>query len=308
MGTHTHRGLAGGLILAGMVSSLLGGTVSAQQTQLPVIDVVSATTIATPENQIASSVTVITADEIARDQRRTVPDLLQSVPGLHVVQTGSPGTQTSIFIRGTNSNHVKVLLDGMDIGDPSTPNGAIDFGHLTTLDLDRVEILRGPQSGLYGADALGGVISLTTKKGSGPTKVTTLVEGGSFGTFNQAAGVSGSQDRFDYSFNVSHFRATDTPVTPPYMVPPGVIASGNFYDNWTYSTRLGAEVNEFLAFKFYGRYTEAARWTATSQPPAAIPRRSFCTTATIRSPSRGSSSPISRPTGTGISTVGAKPS
>jgi vitamin B12 transporter len=79
------------------------------------------------------------------------------------VQTGGPGGQTSVFIRGTNSNQVKVLIDGIDASDPSNTNGSFDFGQLLTYDIDRIEVLRGPQSGLYGADAIGGVISITTK-------------------------------------------------------------------------------------------------------------------------------------------------
>src|SRR5205814_7568362 len=117
-------------------------------------DVVSATTIPTPEEQIASSVTVITKQDLDRDGRRTAPGVLSTVPGLNIVQTGGPGGQTSVFMRGTNSNHTKVLLDGIDISDPSNPARTFDFGTLTTFDIDRVEVLRGPQSGLYGADAV----------------------------------------------------------------------------------------------------------------------------------------------------------
>jgi vitamin B12 transporter len=245
-----------GYVLPAVAASLLSSTALAQ-VQLPLLDVISATTIPTPIEQIGSSVTVFTAADIEREQRRTIPDLLQTVPGVHVVQTGSPGMVTSIFMRGTNSNHTKVFVDGIDIGDPSSTNGAVDFGHLTTMDLERVEILRGPQSGLYGADAIGGVISLTTKKGSGPTKVTAMAEGGSFGTFNQAAGVGGSHGSVNYQFNVSHFRTTDTQVTPIYMVPPGIVPRGNYYDNVTMSTRFGGDVNPYLGFNFYGRATEA---------------------------------------------------
>ena len=113
------------------------------------------------------------------------------MPGLNVVQTGGPGGQTSVFMRGTNSNHVKVLIDGIDVSDPSNPNRSFDFGQLLTADIERIEVLRGPQSGLYGADAIGGVISIITKKGEGPPKATATVEGGSFGTFNQTASLSG---------------------------------------------------------------------------------------------------------------------
>src|SRR6202158_3774859 len=196
--------------------------------------VVSPTATETPIDQIASSVTVITAKDMERDQRRTAPDALATVPGLNVVQSGGPGGLTSVFMRGTNSNHTKVLIDGIDVSDPSNPNRSFDLGQLLTADIQQIEVLRGPQSGLYGADALGGVISIITKKGEGPPRATGTIEGGSFGTFNQTAALSGSQDRINYAFNVAHLRATDVPVTPLELLPPGQRAIGNSYDNMTY--------------------------------------------------------------------------
>jgi vitamin B12 transporter len=227
-----------------------------QAIALPTITV-SATTIPTPTEQVASSVTVITGEDLQRDQRRTVSDALNAVPGLNVVQTGGPGGQTSIFMRGTNSNHVKVLIDGIDVGDPSSPNGAFDFAHLQTGDVERIEVLRGPQSGLYGSDAIGGVISITTKKGEGSPKVTAMLEGGSFGTFNQASTLSGSQGKFNYSFNVLHLRSTSTPVTPLNLLAPGEQRNNDNYNNWTYSTKLGANLSDTLAVNLIGRYTDA---------------------------------------------------
>ncbi|MGA7487215.1 MAG: TonB-dependent receptor plug domain-containing protein, partial [Xanthobacteraceae bacterium] len=135
--------------------------VAAPEANAPVV--YSPTAIPTPARDIASSVTVITAADIEREQRRTVPDALANVPGLNVVQSGGPGGQTSVFMRGTNSNQVKVLIDGIDASDPSNPNRSFDFGQLLTADIERIEVLRGPQSGLYGADAIGGVISIITK-------------------------------------------------------------------------------------------------------------------------------------------------
>ncbi|MBS0247834.1 MAG: TonB-dependent receptor [Proteobacteria bacterium] len=217
----------------------------------------SATGVATPLDQIGSSVTVITADDIARMQRRTLPDLLNSVPGVNVVQTGGPGGQTAIFMRGTNAQHVKVLLDGIDISDPSTPNGAVDLAHIVTSDVDRVEVLRGPQSSLYGANAIGGVISITTKRGKGPAKATATLEGGAMGTFNQSAAVSGAKDRIDYAFNITHLRSTNINVTPAYVLPAGQAANPNSYDNMSYATRLGAQLNDDLRVNFSGRYVDA---------------------------------------------------
>lgn len=235
--------------------------IAAQQSASPAIPLptiaVSPTTLPTPIEQIASSVTIITAADLEREQRRTVPDALMAVPGLNVVQAGGPGGQTSVFMRGTNSSHVKVLIDGIDVRDPSKPNGAFDFGHLLAADIERIEILRGPQSGLYGADAIGGVISIITKKGQGPVKATGTLEAGSFGTFNQTASLSGSQDRFNYAFNVAHFRSTSTPVTPLDLLPPGRRRNNDSYDNVTYSSKLGADVSENIAVSWVGRYIDS---------------------------------------------------
>ena len=160
--------------------------------------VVSATRIPTPLAQIASSVTVITAADIEARQQRSLPDLLRSVSGVNIVQTGGAGGQTSLFLRGANPNHTKLLLDGIDIADPSTPSGAIDISKLLAGDIAKVEVLRGPQGALYGSDAIGGVVNIITKGGEGPMKITANMEGGSFDTFNQGGSVSGSEGDFHY--------------------------------------------------------------------------------------------------------------
>ena len=260
------------LKICGVAFALTGFMAAAAQAQsnpvvLPQV-VISPTQIPTPSDHVASSVSVVTAADIERDQRRSVPDVLNSLPGLNVVQTGGPGGQASIFIRGTNSNHVKVLIDGIDVSDPSTPNRTFDFGHLQTFDIEQVEVLRGPQSGLYGADAIGGVISITTKKGEGPPKVRALVEGGSFGTFNQAAGVSGSMAAVNYALNVSHMRSADVPVTPDRLLPPGRAAIGNSYENSTASARIGADISKDFSVSWVGRYTDSNLFFTGTDFPA----------------------------------------
>src|SRR6266404_2669704 len=218
--------------------------------------VVSATRIETPVNEIGSSVTLISAEEIERNQRRTLPDVLQTVPGLNIVQTGGPGGKTSVFMRGSNSNHTKVLIDGIDANDPSQ-DGGFDFGQVLTSDIERVEVLRGPQSSLYGSDAIGGVVNIVTKKGEGPPQFTGRLEGGSFGTFNQSASVRGSVSRFNYSFNIAHFLTDDTPVTPLDLLPPGRKRINDSYENTTVSTKLGADLTDTFGIDLVGRYTDS---------------------------------------------------
>jgi vitamin B12 transporter len=218
--------------------------------------VVTATRIPTPELQVASSITVVSADDIAARQIQTLPDLLKQVPGLNVVQTGGPGGQTSVFMRGTNSNHTKVLVDGIDVSDPSNSGGAFDFGQFLTQDIEKVEILRGPQSGLYGSDAIGGVINVLTKSGSGPAQFNAAVEAGSFDTFNQSARLSGSLDQFHYAANVEHFHSGETPVTPLDLLAPGEQRIDDYYDNLTASTKLGFDFSENFDLGLVARYTD----------------------------------------------------
>ena len=218
--------------------------------------VVTATRIPTPELQVASSITVVSADDIAARQIQTLPDLLKQVPGLNVVQSGGPGGQTSVFMRGTNSNHTKVLVDGIDVSDPSNSGGAFDFGQFLTQDIEKVEILRGPQSGLYGSDAIGGVINVLTKSGSGPAQLNAAVEAGSFDTFNQSGRLSGSLDQFHYAANVEHFHSGKTPVTPLDLLAPGEQRIDDYYDNLTGSTKLGFDVTSNFDLGLVARYTD----------------------------------------------------
>lgn len=230
--------------------------------ELPEV-VVGATRLPTPESELGGSVTVVTSAEIAAKQQRTLPDALLEVPGLNVVQAGGPGGLASVFIRGTNANQTKVFIDGIDVSDPSSPNGAFDYAHVLTFDLDRIEVLRGPQSGLYGSDAIGGVINILTQKGEGPGRATANLEGGSFGTFNQTARLAGSTDWLSYAFGFGHYHVGATPVTPPDLVPPGRGLNPDAYDNRTASMRLGAAFGDQFDVGLASRYIETTLFSTS---------------------------------------------
>ncbi|MBV8342406.1 MAG: TonB-dependent receptor, partial [Gammaproteobacteria bacterium] len=163
---------------------------------------------------------------------------------------------TSVFMRGTSSNHTKVLIDGMDVSDPSNSTGAFDFGQLLTGDIERIEVLRGPQSGLYGSDAIGGVINVITRSGNGPAQFSAALEGGTFATLNQAATLAGSEQALHYSVSVSHFHSGSVPVTPLDLLAPGEARNDDYDDNLTFSTKLGYDVAPGFDVGLVGRYTD----------------------------------------------------
>ncbi|HEV7281910.1 MAG TPA: TonB-dependent receptor [Pirellulaceae bacterium] len=152
-----------------------------------------------------TSVTVITEEQIRQSRFPTVIDILRHAPGVNVVQSGGPGRAASVFIRGANSEHTKVLLDGIPLNDASNPTRAFDFGNLAVDNIERIEILKGPQSAGFGSDAIGGVINIITKRGSGPASGRVVAQGGYFGTHREAVTVSGGNERFYYSFGGSYY-------------------------------------------------------------------------------------------------------
>jgi vitamin B12 transporter len=227
----------------------------------------------TPEAQVGSTVTLITREEIERKQNRTLPEILNDVPGLNVVQTGSPGGITSVFTRGTNANHTKVYIDGIDASDPSAANGAFDFSQILAADIERVEVLRGPQSGLYGSDAIGGVVVITTRTGAGPPQFRGTIEGGSFNTFNQTAGVGGSLARLSYNFDVAHYHVGAVDVTPRDLLVPGRPLNPDYYDNKTLGTKLGLALTDNFDVGGTFRYIDTTLKTTSDDfiGPEALP-------------------------------------
>lgn len=142
-----------------------------------------------PVEKLGSSVTVVTREEIENKQAKHVAEILRAVPGLSVNRTSTAGSVTQIRVRGAEANHVLVLIDGVEIN--STTDGEFDFSDLLVDDIERIEVVRGPQSGLWGANALSGLINIVTRRGDGPARVHASAEAGSFNTRSVSLGVSG---------------------------------------------------------------------------------------------------------------------
>jgi vitamin B12 transporter len=206
-------------LLLGAVGStaLAGAAFASTQTANQVPITVSATRIATPENQVAAGVTVLTAQDFKERGEITLVDALQGVPGLNVVQSGGPGNVASVFIQGSNSEDVLVLLDGVPVNDPSTPNGAFNFGIYSLQDIARIEVVRGPMSGLYGSGAIGGVIDIITKRGTPQTHASLTAAGGWPAQGQGSASISGMIGHLDYALTAAINEQAGWDAVPPRM-------------------------------------------------------------------------------------------
>lgn len=162
--------------------------------------IVTATRIPTPQERVPAAITVIDRKEIEERGYQTLAEALNAVPGLRLVQGGGPGQQASAFLRGTNSRHVLVLLDGVPVNDPSEPNGAFNFGEDLLFDVERIEVVRGPASALYGTSALGGVVNLVTRRAPPDRAFQPYGElaGGTQRTLRGGLGATGTVGAFDY--------------------------------------------------------------------------------------------------------------
>ena len=164
--------------------------------------VVTATRVPTPIERIPGGVTVIDRATIETRGYRSLAEALAAVPGLAAVQSGGIGQTTSVFVRGTNSSHVLVLRDGMPLNDPSTPQSLFDFGNDLLSDVERIEVIRGPMSGLYGSGAIGGVVNLITRSGRGTARAfsaTGEIAAGSQSTAAASAVATGETRGIDYA-------------------------------------------------------------------------------------------------------------
>ncbi|MCE9537068.1 MAG: TonB-dependent receptor, partial [Nitrospirae bacterium] len=195
--------------------------------------VVSATKTPVPVTQLTSAVEIITEEDLKRRQIKMVSEALRLSQGLTVFSNGGPGTSTSVRIRGSNSDQVLVLIDGAIMNSATT--GSFDFANLTTDNIERIEILRGAQSMLWGADAMGGVINITTKRGTGAPSANAFFEYGSFSSIREGGQVSGKTGIVDYSAAISRWDYTGFSAVNYRR---GASEKDGFH-NWQTSARLG---------------------------------------------------------------------
>jgi len=154
-----------------------------------------------------SAVTVFSRSDIENSKLNNIKDFIQETMGLDIVQTGSFGGPVSIFTRGTNSGQTQIMIDNIRVYDPIATNAAFDLAHLTLSNIERIEIVRGPQSVLYGSDAMGGVINIITKNGKGKPMLTFLTEGGSYDSHRESLDASGRIKNLSYALGLSRFES-----------------------------------------------------------------------------------------------------
>jgi vitamin B12 transporter len=158
--------------------------------------------------KVGSAVTVLDRRQIEAARAENVAELLETVPGLTVNQAGGVGGTASVSIRGADPDQTLVLIDGIRVNDPASTGSEFDFSVFSLGNVERIEVLRGPQSGLYGSDAVGGVINIIMRKGEGEPRAVVEAEAGSYNTFAQRAFASGSKDGFSASVAASNFRTS----------------------------------------------------------------------------------------------------
>ncbi len=177
----------------------------AQETKTLEPVVVTGTRIETPAEQVGASVTIVEGEVFDTRHYPTVDDALRNVPGVEIRRSGSFGKTTSVSIRGANANQVQILVDGVRFKSPTLGQG--ELADIAPDMIERIEVIRGPQSTIYGADAIGGVVHIITRRGSGPPTAYASQEVGNHDTLRTRAGLSGGWRELDYALGFYHLES-----------------------------------------------------------------------------------------------------
>ncbi|SEL70665.1 vitamin B12 transporter [Roseateles sp. YR242] len=200
---------------------------------------------------VLGDLTLITRDDIEKQGYGNLADLLRNVGGLEITRNGTAGATTSVYVRGAESRHTVVLVDGVRIDSQST--GGADWQNIPLSQIDRVEVLKGPASALYGSDAIGGVVQIFTRRGNGRTQVELGIGAGNLGTGRADASITGGSRQFDYAATLAVDRGTGF----NSYLRTGTGSSNPDKDGWrnySGSVRLGGQITdghrlEAVAFK-----------------------------------------------------------
>lgn len=210
--------------------------------------VITASHVPISQSKSANALTVITSRELEMRAPVAVSDILRNVPGLAVSRNGVLGSSTQIRVRGAEGNHLLVLIDGVEANDPSQSD-EVNWGTLTATDIERIEIIRGPQSALYGSDAVAGVVNIITKSADSPLSISAFAEGGSFDTSQYGATIGHKSDQFDIRFAVTDLDAEGDNISRQGDENDG-------YQNTTYSLKSGWTPTDDLRFTLSSRLQE----------------------------------------------------
>ncbi|MFC4257224.1 TonB-dependent receptor plug domain-containing protein [Croceibacterium xixiisoli] len=206
--------------------------------------------------QIGSAISVITANDLALNQARFLKDALQDVPGVQI-SSDRPGDMTSVSIRGSSSDEVLWLIDGIELGDPSNISTAFSPDHLVSHDIARIEVLRGNQSALYGSDAIGGVINITTRRSTGNgVEVSAEAEAGSYGTTSGGVSVLGGAGPMDFRVTATGYEHAGPSLTDPATADVPVTEQDG-YSRYGFSGRIGIEASPDLQFQAIGFWQDS---------------------------------------------------
>ncbi|HSN05564.1 MAG TPA: TonB-dependent receptor [Nitrospira sp.] len=212
--------------------------------------VVSATKTDLPVKQVTSAVEVITGEQLEQRKVKTVAEALRWAQGLAVFQSGGPGTAVDVRMRGGTPEQTMVLIDGAIVN--SATLGSYDFSNLTTDNIERIEILRGNQSMLWGSDAMGGVINITTKRGRDRPNISAFADYGSFNTIREGASLNGKKGPVDFSGSISRWDATSFSAINYRRG----ATERDGYHNWQGSVRLGVELPKDGRVEFSFRWLD----------------------------------------------------